>query len=105
MNTFSSLEIFMVMNSKNMMVAILLLLLTNVAVAGTTGAEFLAIYTLLSNWVSGYLGRTIAFSGMILGLGAAALSQRPVLGLVGLFFGVVVLILPTVLNAMLTAII
>ncbi len=95
----------MVMKQKNMIVAAILLLITNVAMAGVTGTEFIAIYTLLSDWVSGYLGRTIAFAGMILGLGAAALSQRPVLGLVGLFFGVVVLILPTVLNAMLTAVI
>ncbi len=73
--------------------------------AGVTGTEFLPIFTLLSDWISGYLGRTIAFTGMILGVGAAALSQRPVLGLVGLFFGVLILIVPAVLNSMLTAVI
>lgn len=82
-----------------------LLFLGNAAMAGVTGVEFLPIFTLLSDWIGGYLGRTIAFTGMILGIGAAALSQRPVLGLVGLFFGILVLILPTVLNSMLGAVI
>ncbi|HVK54966.1 MAG TPA: TraA family conjugative transfer protein [Burkholderiales bacterium] len=86
-------------------VAAILTLLATAATAGVTGTEFLPIFTLLSDWVSGYLGRTIAFTGMILGVGAAALSQRPVLGLIGLFFGVLVLVMPNVLNAMLTAVI
>ncbi len=85
--------------------AVVALLAAGAAVAGTTGTEFLPIYTLLSDWIGGYLGRTIAFLGMILGIGAAAMAQRPVLGLVGLFFGVLVLIIPTVLNSMLTAVI
>ena len=82
-----------------------LALLVGGATAGVTGTEFLPIFTLLSDWVNGYLGRTIAFTGMILGVGSAALAQRPVVGLIGLFFGVIVLVLPTVLNAMLTAVI
>ncbi|MES2353151.1 MAG: TraA family conjugative transfer protein [Pseudomonadota bacterium] len=98
----------MVMKQKTLAyiaIAATLTFLATTATAGVSGAEFLPIFTLLSDWIGGYLGRTIAFTGMILGVGAAALSQRPVLGLVGLFFGVVVLVMPTVLNAMLTAVI
>ena len=85
--------------------AAILALAANAAMAGVTGAEFLPAYTLLTGWIDGYLGRTLAVGAMILGIGTAAFAQRPLLGLSGLFIGMVVLILPAVLNAMLGAVI
>ncbi len=80
-----------------------LALFASLANAGTTGAEFQPMFTLLSDWIGGYLGRAIAIGAFIIGVGYGAFAQRYLVALGGIFVALLVLIVPQVLNGMLTA--
>lgn len=73
------------------------------ALAGTTGAEFQPMFQLLTDWIGGYLGRSIAIGAFIIGVGYGAFAQRYLVALGGIFVALLVLIVPQVLNGMLTA--
>lgn len=71
--------------------------------AGTTGTEFQIVYDTLTDWVNGYLGRTIAFSFLILGLMVGIARQSLIAIAVSGACGFGLLIAPTVLDNILSA--
>ena len=90
--------------SKKQIVAFTLLtLVSGVAMAGTTGSEFLALYTLLTGWASGYLGKALAIAAFITGaiLGFAKGTAMP--ALIGIVFAIIFSIGPGVIDTMLAA--
>lgn len=71
--------------------------------AGTSGAEFQVVYDTITDWVNGYLGRSIAIAflivGLFLGIARQSIFALAVAGACG--FGL--LIAPTVLDNILSA--
>lgn len=80
-----------------------LALLASKAYAGADGAEFDNIYTLIQGWATGTLGRIIALSIVLVGLGAAVVSRSfmPLVG--GIVAALVMVTAPTVVEGIITA--
>lgn len=75
------------------------------ALAGTTGEEFEQLYNLVNDWATGYLGRAIALIFLLVGLGIGVL-RGSLIGAVGcLGAAMCLLIAPTVIEGILTAVI
>ena len=72
------------------------------AYAGTTGAEFQAIYDLISGWATGYLGRIIALATFLVGLGVTIVRQSLVPVIAGLATAIVVAFGPSVIEGIAT---
>lgn len=83
----------------------MLALLCMTADAATTGAEFTTLYTTLLGWIQGYLGKSIAIAGFILGAGVGIARQNPVPALVGVVFALFMLYIPTIIDTLMTAVI
>lgn len=75
------------------------------AFAGTTGTEFEGLYTILTEWATGYLGRAIAIAGFILGAGVGIARQNPIPALAGVAFALFMVYVPQIINALMTAVI
>ncbi len=86
-------------------VAVLLTLAAGSALAGTTGTEFQTMYTTLLNWVSGYLGKSIAIAAFILGAGIGIARSSPIPALVGVVFALFMVYVPTIIDSVMTAVI
>ena len=54
------------------------------AFAGTTGTEFLALYTWINGVVTGYLGRAIAMASVAIGALMSVAKSNPIPILVGI---------------------
>lgn len=70
---------------------------------GTGGAEFQAFYDFIVAAATGYLGRSIAIVGGLIGLGIGAGSGKALPALIGLFLAIFGVVGPTVINAMFTS--
>lgn len=83
--------------------AVSVLVASSASHAGTSGTEFQIVYDTITDWVSGYLGRAIAISflivGLFLGIARQSIFALAVAGACG--FGL--LIAPAVLDNILTA--
>lgn len=86
--------------------------LNDAAVAGSStlhntnhGTDFNSIYNLMNEWIRGSLGRTIALAAFILGIGIGALKQNGVIALSGIMFAVFIIIVPSVIDNLITALI
>jgi conjugal transfer pilus assembly protein TraA len=86
-------------------VATVLMLATGSAFAGTTGAEFLSMYTTLLNWVNGYLGKSIAIAAFIIGAGVGIARSSPIQALVGVVFALFMVYVPNIIDGVMTAVI
>ena len=73
--------------------------------AGTTGAEFQPLYTTLLNWASGYLGKSIALAGFILGAGIGIARSSPIPALAGVVFALFMVYVPAIIDSIMTAVI
>ena len=73
--------------------------------AGTGGAEFNDIYTLLIGWSQGTLGKIISLGMFLVGLAAGIVNQSIVSVVVGLGGALAVYYGPTVINNVVTALI
>ena len=85
--------------------AIALLLLAEPAAAGTTGTEFQTMYTTLMNWATGFLGKSIAIAAFLLGAGIGIARSSPVPALSGVVFALFMVYVPTIIGAIMTALI
>lgn len=74
------------------------------AMAGTTGTEFQALYNLMLGWAQGFLGKTIAISAFILGLGMGIAKSSPIPALTGVVFAMFVVYIPNVISGVVTGI-
>lgn len=82
-----------------------LLLAAGSALAGTTGAEFQTMYTTLLNWVTGFLGKSIAIAAFILGAGIGIARSSPIPALVGVVFALFMVYVPNIIDGIMTAVI
>jgi len=73
------------------------------ALAGTGGTEFSGIYTTLTDWMTGLLGRTIAASFVIVGLVAGVIRQSIYGFVVGVAAGLGMFLAPGVIDSVVTA--
>lgn len=80
-------------------------LFAGMAYAGTSGSEFEALYTLVSDWASGFLGRSIALVFLIVGLGVGVVSGSIMAAVTAIAAAVSLLVAPSVISGILTAII
>ena len=90
---------------KNLALLFTLGLASSVAFAGQTGTEFQDLYDLVHDWATGYLGRAIALIFLLVGLGVG-IVRGSVMGAVGcLAAAMCLLIAPSVVEGILTAVI
>ncbi len=90
---------------KNLALLFTLALASSVAFAGQTGTEFQDLYDLVHDWATGYLGRAIALIFLLVGLGVG-IVRGSVMGAVGcLAAAMCLLIAPSVVEGILTAVI
>ena len=89
----------------NVLLALVLSFLAGTALAGTTGTEFQTMYTTLLNWVSGYLGKSIAIAAFILGAGIGIARSSPIPALVGVVFALFMVYVPTIIDGIMTAVV
>ncbi len=69
------------------------------ALAGTGGSEFSDLYTKLSDWMTGYLGRVISAVFIIIGL-VAGVTRGSIMGFVfGVAAGTGLFLAPNVIDA------
>ena len=85
--------------------ALTLTLAAGSAIAGTTGVEFQTMYQTLLDWVSGYLGKSIAIAAFILGAGIGIARSSPIPALVGEVFALFMVNVPTIIDGIMTAVI
>lgn len=87
------------------LLAFVLTLAAGSALAGTTGAEFQTMYTTLLNWVTGFLGKSIAIAAFILGAGVGIARSSPIPALVGIVFALFMVYVPNIIDGIMTAVI
>lgn len=97
---------------KRMLIAALVAVLTVVALAlpgvsfaGTGGAEFNPAYTTITNWLQGDLGRLIAASLLVVGLVMGVVRQSIMAAVPAIACGLVATVAPTIIGAVVTAVI
>lgn len=81
-----------------------LVALAGSAYAGTTGTEFQAVYDLIAGWATGYLGRIIALSTFLVGLGITIVRQSLIPVVAGLAVAITVAFGPTVIEGIASAV-
>lgn len=82
---------------------LLTFIMTRRAMAGTTGAEFQNIYTMVVDWTSGYLGKTIALGAFLAGMGIGIVRQSLMAVVSGIGAGLAVAYMPEIMNGIVTA--
>ena len=81
------------------------MLLPEMAMAGTGGTEFSSAYTLLTGWIQGELGRLLAISLLIVGVGMGIVKQSVMAAVPAIAAGLVVNVAPTIIGLLVTAVI
>jgi conjugal transfer pilus assembly protein TraA len=83
--------------------AVVLLLVLGTSMAGTTGTEFQTLYTLLTGWMTGFLGRVVAVIFIIIGVIAGAARQSIMGFVLGVSAGVGMFLAPAIIDNVVTA--
>lgn len=81
------------------------LALPNLSFAGTGGTEFTVAYTTLTGWLQGDLGRLIAASLLVVGLVMGVVRQSIMAAVPAIACGLVATVAPTIIGAVVTAVI
>lgn len=68
--------------------------------AGTTGSEFQGLYEMVRDWSTGYLGKTIAVTFLLVGLGMGIVRGSVMAAVCAIAAGVALLMLPGIIDAM-----
>lgn len=71
--------------------------------AGAGGTEFQTIYDQVSGWSNGVLGKTLAVSSLLVGLGIGVIKQSVLAAVVGVAMGLVAGFGPSVVDGIITA--
>lgn len=85
--------------------AIASVVLPDVSMAGTGGAEFNSAYTTITAWLQGDLGRLIAASLLVVGLVMGVVRQSIMAAVPAIACGLVATVAPTIIGAVVTAVI
>lgn len=99
LNTFKSNKL----NKGALLAGLAMVLAAGVSQAGTTGPEFQALHTLLTDWAGGYLGKALAVAAFLFGAGFGVAKQTIVPAILGIVFAIVFSVGPGVIDGMLTA--
>ncbi|MCB9063244.1 MAG: conjugal transfer protein TraB [Halobacteriovoraceae bacterium] len=78
---------------------IALILIPEIASASTTGTEFKEFHDFIYNAATGYLGRGIALTGGLIGLGYGAMAGKFITGLVGIGSAIVAVMGPKIIDS------
>ncbi|MFO1388297.1 TrbC/VirB2 family protein [Cellvibrio sp.] len=70
------------------------------ALAATSGDSFKAVYTFVYDAATGYLGRSIAIIGGIIGMGYAAASGKVLPAIVGVMLAIFGSLGPAIINSL-----
>ncbi|PCS24016.1 conjugal transfer protein TraB [Candidatus Enterovibrio escicola] len=70
---------------------------------GTGGTEFKAFYNFIYAAATGYLGRSIAIVGGLIGLGIGAGTGKALPAVIGVFLAIFGVLGPTIVNALFTS--
>jgi conjugal transfer pilus assembly protein TraA len=73
--------------------------------AGTGGTEFTSAYTTLTGWLQGDLGRLIAAALLVVGLVMGVVRQSVMAAVPAIACGLVATVAPTIIGAVVTAVI
>jgi len=76
-----------------------LVLLAEPAMAATTGTAFQPFYTFIDQAATGYLGRGIAITGGVVGLGTGAALGKPILAAIGIVLAIFGALGPTIADS------
>lgn len=82
-----------------------LVALPGLSFAGTGGTEFAPAYTTISTWLQGDLGRLIAVALLIVGLVMGVVRQSIMAAVPAVACGLVATVAPTIIGAVVTAVI
>jgi conjugal transfer pilus assembly protein TraA len=82
---------------------LVLAVLSEPTFAATAGEEFSDLYTLLKGWCTGYLGKSIAISFILVGLGMGIIRGSIVAAVVCIAAAVALLMAPSVIDALFVA--
>ena len=85
------------------LVSVLLVTMAPDSMAGTAGTEFSNVWTLLTGWVEGLLGRIIAIVFVIVGLVAGVVRGNMMGFVLGISSGVGLYAAPTIITNIVTA--
>ena len=85
------------------LVSVLLMTMAPDSMAGTAGTEFTNVWTLLTGWVEGLLGRIIAIVFVIVGLVAGVVRGNMMGFVLGISSGVGLYAAPTIITNIVTA--
>lgn len=93
------------MNTRNLAVGALLVaaLIPATSWAGTGGSEFAAVYTMVTGWISGTLGKLFAIGFFIVGIAVGVTRQSLMAVVTGVSCALVVGFAPTVIDGVITA--
>ncbi len=75
------------------------------AIAGTGGTEFNTLLTIVTDWMTGALGRSLAFIAVLIGVGTGLVRGTILPAIVGIAIAVTLAVAPSVVNGILTAVI
>jgi conjugal transfer pilus assembly protein TraA len=84
---------------------VLTLLVPAMSFAGTGGTEFNVAYTTLTGWLQGDLGRLIAAALLVVGLVMGVVRQSIMAAVPAIACGLVATVAPTIIGAVVTAVI
>lgn len=85
--------------------AIACLAMPEASLAGTGGTEFNSAYTTITDWLQGDLGRLIAASLLVVGLVMGVVRQSIMAAVPAIACGLVATVAPTIIGAVVTAVI
>ena len=88
-----------------MALALGMMALPDLALAGTGGTEFSDIYTLISGWAQGTLGKVISVGVFLVGVTAGIVQQSLMSAAVGIGAALVMYFGPGVIENILTAVV
>ena len=90
-------------SKKKIILIAAMLVISSSAFSGTTGTEFLALYTWINGVVTGYLGRAIAMASVAIGALMSVARSNPIPILAGIGFAIFLQYTPTIITGILTA--
>lgn len=71
--------------------------------ASATGTEFNTLYTTISGWANGYLGRILGIASLLVGLGIGVVKQSVMAAVVGIAIALVSATGPAVVEGIISA--
>ena len=92
---------------KKLMIKLAALAATTIAAtaaqAGAGGTEFQTVYDQISGWSNGILGKTLAVTSLLVGMGIGVIKQSVIAAVVGVSMGLVAGFGPGVIDGVITA--